>query len=86
MTGLMRLCAGAAILTMAAGAATAGPLPGSWGHGSKGAAGPIAKPMPATVPAGGGTQVPEPGDVFLFAAGVAGLIIGRRSSRMKPRG
>lgn len=28
-----------------------------------------------------GTPVPEPSDIALFALGVAGLLIGRRSSR-----
>lgn len=30
-------------------------------------------------------SVPEPSDIGLFALGVAGLIIGRRSSRRPPR-
>lgn len=30
-------------------------------------------------------SIPEPADLALFAAGVAGLIIGRRSSRSKRR-
>jgi len=33
----------------------------------------------------GGTAVPEPADFALFAAGVAGLVIGRRSSRKRNR-
>jgi hypothetical protein len=33
----------------------------------------------------GGTPVPEPADFALFAAGVLGLIIGRRSSRARHR-
>ena len=86
MTRSMALL-GAAVLALAGTAAQAGgrhPWGGGSGHGI--AAGPIAKPLPAPVPApGGGTAVPEPGDAFLFAAGVAGLIIGRRSSRSKPR-
>ncbi|WP_198350884.1 hypothetical protein [Flavisphingomonas formosensis] len=31
----------------------------------------------------GGTPVPEPADFALFAAGIAGLVIGRRSSRRR---
>jgi len=31
------------------------------------------------------SMVPEPGDLALFAAGVVGLIIGRRGSRSKRR-
>jgi hypothetical protein len=31
----------------------------------------------------GGTSVPEPADFALFAAGVVGLMIGRRSSRKR---
>jgi hypothetical protein len=31
------------------------------------------------------SSVPEPSDLALFAAGVAGLIIGRRSSRSRRR-
>jgi len=36
-----------------------------------------------TSSSGGGTPVPEPADFALFAAGVAGLLIGRRTSRRR---
>jgi hypothetical protein len=32
-----------------------------------------------------GIQIPEPSDVALFALGVAGLILGRQSSKRKPK-
>lgn len=32
-----------------------------------------------------GVQIPEPSDVALFALGVAGLILGRQSSKRKPK-
>lgn len=39
---------------------------------------------PAAAWAGsGGTPVPEPADFALFAAGIIGLIIGRRTSRAR---
>lgn len=42
----------------------------------------VADPQPAK---GRPFPVPEPSDLALFAAGVAGLIIGRRSSRSRRR-
>lgn len=42
----------------------------------------VADPQP---PKGRPFPVPEPSDLALFAAGVAGLIIGRRSSRSRRR-
>jgi hypothetical protein len=35
--------------------------------------------------AGHATAVPEPADMMLFGAGIAGLLIGRRSSRARRR-
>jgi hypothetical protein len=32
-----------------------------------------------------GVQIPEPSDFALFALGVAGLIVGRQSSRRSPK-
>lgn len=40
--------------------------------------------MPAYAASGGSTSVPEPADFALFALGVVGLVIGRRSSRKRP--
>jgi len=50
-----------------------------------GSAGPgaIAPREPDRPARGGGTPVPEPADFALFAAGIAGLLIGRRTSRRR---
>ncbi len=32
-----------------------------------------------------GASIPEPADLALFGLGVAGLILGRRAARRKPR-
>lgn len=53
----------------------AAPASASWWSG--GAVTPPAKP-PVT-----STKVPEPADIVLFAAGVAGLLLGRRGSRSR---
>jgi hypothetical protein len=34
--------------------------------------------------AAGGIDLPEPGDPWLFALGVVGLLVGRHASRKKP--
>jgi hypothetical protein len=34
--------------------------------------------------AAGGIDIPEPGDPWLFALGVVGLLVGRHASREKP--
>lgn len=34
--------------------------------------------------AAGGIEIPEPGDPWLFALGVVGLLVGRHAARKKP--
>jgi hypothetical protein len=42
-------------------------------------------PVTGVYASSGASSVPEAGNLMLFAAGVAGLIIGRRSSRSRRR-
>lgn len=47
----------------------------------------LATPVTANVPVPGiSTSIPEPSDFALFLMGVAGLVIGRRSSRRRRQG
>ena len=43
------------------------------------------KTTPSAAPAQASTKIPEPGDFALFVIGVAGLVIGRWSSRSRKR-
>ena len=59
---------------------------GWWPSGTSGADGgnaAAAQAHPARRPATTSTAVPEPADFALFAAGVIGLLLGRRGSRSR---
>ena len=43
------------------------------------------KPVATSVPPQTSTEIPEPGDFALFVIGIAGLVIGRWSSRSRKR-
>jgi hypothetical protein len=44
-----------------------------------------AKPVAPPLPPQTSTEIPEPGDFALFVIGIAGLVIGRWSSRSRKR-
>jgi hypothetical protein len=75
----IRCCSLALALSLGLAAPAAA---GWWPSGEAGAA--ATKPAPVSAPVKRtGTAVPEPADFALFAAGVIGLLLGRRGSRSR---
>ena len=78
----IRLCSVAAALSLS----LAAPAYADWWPSQAGASttanGAAAAPAPVK-PKTTGTAVPEPADFALFAAGVIGLLLGRRGSRSR---
>jgi len=77
----LRTCIAAALIALA----SAAPAAAQWSSVETAASGDGAAPAARHKPTPS-TAIPEPASIALFAAGVAGLLVGRRGSRSRHDG